>query len=410
MTKGARFARTATFMGVLACFIGTQQANATTFTVATFADPTLGSGTPLFTYDGTTTTLDGGWSGTGLTLETVAGDFTDVTFTMSSMDVALGGDSDGGTIDFFDSNSDPLLTISFEIASLEVIGFGSAEFLAVDTDSISMSGPVIVAGFNMASIDEEEAFSFAFANQVGTGPNDSFSATAAFTSSTTAIPIPEPASLTLLACAAGLVMRRRKRSGTRSALKMLVVAGGMLAFAGQAQAGPITPFTVATFADPAADSSTPLFELDDGQLSGSWNGVGLTLQTPGLGDVDYSNAKFQMGSVAVNPDDSTGAGSVDFFAQNNDYLFSIAFQSGTLNKNVGFGATDFVAQDVVISGPIVPFALMDEAFAFSFANQLITPDGFTATADFTSSATPEPASLCLTAAGATIMLRRRRRS
>ncbi len=405
MTNGARFARTVTFAVGLVCMFGMQQAKATTFTVATFADPSPGAGTPLFSYDGASMMLSGGWSGTGLTLETVAGDFPDATFSMSSIEAPLGGDSELGAIEFFDSSASPLLTITFEAASLAVIGFGATEFIAVDLDSVSMSGPVIVAGFAVASIDEEEAFSFAFANQIATDASGGFSATAAFTSSTTTVPIPEPASLALLACGAGLVFRRRKFSINKNAVKMLAVVGGMLAFAGQAQAG---SFTVATFADPAADSSTPLFELDDGALSGSWNGVGLTLQTPGIGDVDYSNAKFSMGSVTVNPDDTTGAGSVDFFASNNDYLFSIAFQSGILNGNTGFGATDFAAQGVTIDGPIVPFALMDEAFAFSFVNQVATANGFTATADFTSSATPEPASMLLTALGATFVMRRRR--
>ncbi len=405
MTTGARFARTVTFAAGLVCMFGVQRAKATTFTVATFADPSPGAGTPMFSYDGPSMTLSGGWSGTGLTLETIVGDFPDATFTMTSTVAPLGADSGSGTIEFFDSSAAPLLTIEFDVASLEVIGFGSAEFLAVDTDSITMSGPVISVGFDVPSIDEEEAFSFAFANQVATDGSGGFSATAAFTSSTTTVPIPEPASLALLACGAGLVLRRRKISINTHPLKMLVVVGGLMAFAGQAQAG---SFTVATFADPASDSSTPLFELDDDQLSGAWNGVGLTLQTPGIGDVDYMNAQFQMGAVAVNPDDSTGPGQIDFFASNSDPLFSIMFQAGTLNAGVGFGATDFVAQGVTISGPIVPFALMDEAFAFSFANQVATPDGFTATADFTSSATPEPASLTLAIIGGAFVLRRRR--
>jgi len=136
----------------------------------------------------------------------------------------------------------------------------------------------------------------------------------------------------------------------------------------------------------------------------------LTLQTPGAGGIDYTDATFSMGAVTVNPDNSTTGGTIEFFASNSDPLFTIAFDSGTLNKNVGFGATDFIAQGVSISGPIIPFALMDEAFAFSFANQFATANGFTATADFTSSATPEPASLCLTALGTAFVMRRRRRS
>lgn len=167
-------------------------------------------------------------------------------------------------------------------------------------------------------------------------------------------------------------------------------------------------FTVATFADPAVDSTTPLFELDGDQLSGSWTGLGLTLQTPGLPGIDYTDAMFVMNAITVAGDDTTSGGTVSFFASNQDPLFTITFDGGLVNGNSGFGATDFVGLNVVISGPAVPFALFDEAFAFSFANQETTANGFTATSDFTSSAVPEPASMTLIAIGAAFALRRRR--
>ncbi|MBI5864061.1 MAG: PEP-CTERM sorting domain-containing protein, partial [Planctomycetes bacterium] len=51
--------------------------------------------------------------------------------------------------------------------------------------------------------------------------------------------------------------------------------------------------------------------------------------------------------------------------------------------------------------------LSQEAFAFSFANPVGTPENYTATASFTSSAIPEPASIALLAIGGLLALRRR---
>ena len=54
---------------VLAAGVG--QAQAATVTIATFSDPSPGSGTPVFTATNTggDITLNGGWTGTGLNLQ-----------------------------------------------------------------------------------------------------------------------------------------------------------------------------------------------------------------------------------------------------------------------------------------------------------------------------------------------------
>jgi len=61
----------------------------------------------------------------------------------------------------------------------------------------------------------------------------------------------------------------------------------------------------------------------------------------------------------------------------------------------------------MFSGPLVTTPLVDEAFAFSFANRTVTPEGVTWTAAFTSSAIPEPSTAVLLGVGLVILLRRR---
>ncbi|NOX59532.1 MAG: PEP-CTERM sorting domain-containing protein [Planctomycetes bacterium] len=200
MTHCAGTARLAILIAAIAGTVGINQVQASSFTVATFADPSPGSEMPLFEFSADV--LSGGWSGTGLTLETLVGDFDDVTFTMTDTTVVPVG---GGVLQFFDSMSDLLLKIEFDSSSFSPIGFGSSD----PTGVVTMSGPVIEVGFGVLSIGGEETFSFAFANQVGT-PAD-FTTTAAFTSSTTSTPIPEPVSLMLLAGGAGFVMLRRRQ-------------------------------------------------------------------------------------------------------------------------------------------------------------------------------------------------------
>jgi hypothetical protein len=172
--------------------------------------------------------------------------------------------------------------------------------------------------------------------------------------------------------------------------------------------------TIATFADPSPNGTQPLFTFSSGggtgTLSGSWTSTGLLLETPGLPAGDFPNAKFIMDPVSATGGPSVwtlGAGRIRFQDSGGTDQMFISFSGGTLTSPVGFGGSDFVGLDVSFSGPIVTSPLSGEAFAFSFANPVGTPANYTATAAFTSSAVPEPASIALLALGGLLALRRR---
>jgi hypothetical protein len=194
----------------------------------------------------------------------------------------------------------------------------------------------------------------------------------------------------------------------RSCAATLALLGSLIAGA-QAE-------TLATFADPS-DGSVPLFEFasdgTSGTLAGGWDLNGLLLLTPGLdGDPNYPDARFSMAPVAATRISNTlwsiGEGSIDFRDNGGALLFTISFESATLVTPQGFGGSDFAANDVTFSGPIVPPGLHDEAFAFSFANPRGDFENYTVTASFTSSGVPEPASVVLVALGGLAALIRRR--
>lgn len=194
----------------------------------------------------------------------------------------------------------------------------------------------------------------------------------------------------------------------RSSVAVLALLGGLAAVA-RAE-------TLATFADPS-DGSVPLFEFKSdgtsGTLAGGWELPGLLLLAPGLnGDPSYPDASFSMAPVDATRVSNTlwsiGEGSIDFRDSEGALLFTISFESATLVTPQGFGGSDFAANDVSFSGPIVPPGLEDEAFAFSFANPKGDFENYTVTASFTSSGVPEPASVVLVALGGVAALIRRR--
>jgi MYXO-CTERM domain-containing protein len=171
----------------------------------------------------------------------------------------------------------------------------------------------------------------------------------------------------------------------RLLVSMMVAAGSM---AGAASAG-----TFATFADPSTSAATPLFVLAGNTLSGGWSGLGLTLQTPGSIAPDYTDVTWVMtplNRVGPAPFSLFSGGNIQFFDSSANMIFRIDFASSYLAEPISFGATDFIGQNVVFSGPIVDAPTSAESFAFSFANQVLTQDGMTATAAFTSSAVPAP--------------------
>lgn len=174
--------------------------------------------------------------------------------------------------------------------------------------------------------------------------------------------------------------------------------------------------TLATFADPSPGGAMPLFSYQAGILSGSWLLPGLTLQTPGLAAPDFPNATFVMTPlatiVALPGVTIMFGGSIQFFDQLNTPILNISFAGATLTNGISFGASDFVGQNVTISGSIVPYPVTQDAFAFSFANPVGSVSQFTATAAFTSSGTldvPAPASAALFGLAGLSVTRRRRK-
>ena len=192
------------------------------------------------------------------------------------------------------------------------------------------------------------------------------------------------------------------------------------AFAAVASTGLITAAngaTIVTFADPASGPATPLFEVNTmtGQLTGGWSAPGHHLETPGLAAPDFMNARFTMSAVAITsplPFATLGPGQIDFTDEFNNPLMTVTFSGGLLTSSFGFGGSDFQGSNVTFSGPIIGATILtEEAFAFSFANPVATPNGYQATASFTSSATIVPAPAGLAAmgiAGLGLAARRRR--
>ena len=190
--------------------------------------------------------------------------------------------------------------------------------------------------------------------------------------------------------------------------------------------------TIATFDDPSAGSSDPLFTVDFTlmKLTGGWADAkpGVTLVTP-YGT--YEDVWFEMGDVTITGTATVpgvgkfgyvGSGTINFYANNTlvSPLVTIGFENSLVSR-YGFDGSDetpdgdIVSTNVTITGSVIPYALSNEQFSFSFANLTKLPDhtsfndGFTATAAFTSSAEiPEPATLCLLGLGALNLIRRKK--
>jgi hypothetical protein len=191
---------------------------------------------------------------------------------------------------------------------------------------------------------------------------------------------------------------------------------------GLAQAVPVT---IATFADPAVDGSTPLFtvDLDNDVITGGWLDLqtGLDLVIFGDSDNPFEDAFFTMTDVNYFGGISggiTGGGTIKFFADGQDTgttpLLQIDFDTAQVSP-FGFGAMDmFYFNGVTITGSEITVSLTDESFAFGLGN--LSPlggnwnNGYTATAAFTSSAVPEPATLVLLGMAGLLVFTRKKRS
>ena len=81
-------------------------------------------------------------------------------------------------------------------------------------------------------------------------------------------------------------------------MRTSIAIGIVAALALAAPAALASTITVGTFADPAGNSSTPLFTLEDGTLSGGWSGTGLALAVPVAG-ATYHDATFTITDLSV---------------------------------------------------------------------------------------------------------------
>ncbi len=176
-------------------------AAAETLTIATFADPAEDASTPLFTFDGVSNIIEGGWDVPGLTLETVSGTFENVTFRMDPLLVDGFGEVQAGDIVFRDSDNNEIFTVGFDSAQINVLGLGATEFLA--TNEVTFSGSILPLPVQM------ESFSFGFSNQTQLPGAPGFTATASFTASGELVP--EPATLALTLLGGCCVLRRKRR-------------------------------------------------------------------------------------------------------------------------------------------------------------------------------------------------------
>jgi hypothetical protein len=189
--------------------------------------------------------------------------------------------------------------------------------------------------------------------------------------------------------------------------------------------------TVATFADPALNASTPLFNVNSATktVTGGWSDTqtGLNLQVVWTGNT-FNNAYFTMTPLTMSTGaltyDTTGAGTIKFFKDGDPTSATPLLQIDFTSSSITFGGISgnnlFSSNGVKFSGSEIGSTILsDEVFAFSFANlQMLNfasatngftapINGYTATASFTSSAIPEPATLALLGIGGAALLRRR---
>jgi MYXO-CTERM domain-containing protein len=187
--------------------------------------------------------------------------------------------------------------------------------------------------------------------------------------------------------------------------------------------GAASAATVATFADPSSGPTTPLFSFNagSGTLTGGWSGLNLNLQVPNLlpTGTTFNDAHFTMtplGSIGnFGNIYHMGGGQINFTTAGNAPLLTITFGDAWLTSSLGLGASDFMSNSVVFSGPVFNgyASVTNEAFSFSFANpaSLATTQGFTVTSSFTSSAdltVPAPGAAALLGLGGLVAVRRRR--
>jgi hypothetical protein len=201
------------FICLAICLITSACAQAESVTIATFSDPTFQGTMPSFTVDLSQDLITGGWDDSEdnltLNLPFSGEEYTDVYFTMTPIAYTGnlgGGQTEGGSISFFESgqdiNTEAIFRIDFIQAWLNYINFGQSD--GFSSDGVTFSGTAL-----SGNILTDESFAFSFTNYQPLGGDwaNGFTASASFTSSAA---IPEPASMILLG-AGSLVLLRRKR-------------------------------------------------------------------------------------------------------------------------------------------------------------------------------------------------------
>lgn len=197
----------------VAIFTGAAQAGS--FTVATFADPSGNANNPLFTVNWSAGTINGGWAdGKGnllLEIPFTNSSFANAWFEMDQLAITntasfggyVFGEIGAGEIRFYEAGSvvNPLLQINFDnaLVSRQALG-GDDVDVAINNVTITGSAIPVVLSY--------EQFNFSFANvQSFVGQDNGFTSTASFTSSA----IPEPTTIALFVFGLLPAIMKKKR-------------------------------------------------------------------------------------------------------------------------------------------------------------------------------------------------------